>query len=49
MGKELKNSKIGESIKCIIRRRGGYSKIIPYRDWIHIALPPILLWLKVRK
>ena len=35
--------------KYMFRHKGGYSKIIPYRDWIHIALPPILLWLKVKR
>jgi len=31
------------------RHRGGYSKIKPYRDWIHIVMPLILLRLGARK
>ena len=29
--------------------KGGYSKIMPLKDWIHIILPPILLWLRIKK
>ena len=29
--------------------RGGYSKIRPWRDWVHIVLPPILLKLRLKK
>jgi len=35
--------------KYMFRHRGGYSKIMPYRDWIHIVLPPILLRLGAKK
>jgi len=35
--------------KYMFRHKGGYSKIIPYRDWIHIVMPLILLKLRVRR
>lgn len=35
--------------KYMFRHRGGYSRIIPYRDWIHIVMPLILLRLGARR
>ncbi|MEM3713154.1 MAG: glycosyltransferase family 2 protein [Thermoproteota archaeon] len=35
--------------KYMFRHRGGYSKIVPYRDWIHIVMPLILLKFGARK
>jgi len=29
--------------------RGGYSRIRPWIDWQYIILPPILLWLKIKR
>lgn len=35
--------------KYMFRHRGGYSKIVPYRDWIHIVMPLILLKFGAKK
>ncbi|MEM4522034.1 MAG: glycosyltransferase family 2 protein [Nitrososphaeria archaeon] len=35
--------------KYMFRHRGGYSKIMPYKDWIHIVMPLILLKFGAKK
>lgn len=35
--------------KYKFRHRGGYSKIRPYRDWLHIVMPLVLLKLGSKK
>lgn len=35
--------------KYLFRHRGGYSKIMPYKDWIHIVMPLFLLKFGVKR